>query len=505
MTNLKFEVEDFSVVKQIEDEQFAIVELYVCNAGDNAHNMPIKLSTLKKAANTLKNKYLVAGFDGSDFEGHEPNERIVGHFPESGKISYKKKDGKTFLVAEAVMSKVYANWAYEQFVNKNHRGVSMEITVTKLGEEKDGLTEIKEFVFNGVTILGDTHTPACEGADASIIKFSVENALEFYGKYSWKSNSIVRDFVDSMRNETGKEETETMKDTEQTTAEEIVVEETNEVVEEVVEEPVNTEPVAEENPETEEVFTEEEPTEPKAEDDNETTMEQDDTENDDNDEPDDDNDTEDKDDDEGDTDDNGESKDENFESLTVEQKYQVFQAACNDNKLGWLESFDDEYVYCHDCSDGYTYRYSYSLNGTECTIKAEDKVRVMRGGYVPFEANAEETEAANAENVTNPEVETLQEENAKLKDTIAGYEAEKKSFEVESILSNVIDSLTPEQIDDLRQDSENYSLDNLTEFSNKVKALAFESVKGSKGKYDFAKVAFGDTSAETTHTGKYSW
>lgn len=506
------EVEDFSIVQDISEEQFAIVEVYVCHDGNNRHNMPIKLSTLKKAASTLKNKYLVAGFDGVDFEGHEPDEMIVGHFPESGKISYKKKNGKTYLVAEAIMSKVYADWAYDQFVEQNHKGVSMEISVTKTKEDNDGRTEIKEFVFNGVTILGDSHTPACEGADASIIKFSVENASECYSKYSWKSNVIVRNFVDSMGVETGKEGTEVVK--EETVVTEINTEslENTENVTVETNETVEKETVVEETVETteEEVF---EGDKEKVEDDDTALMEEDkdkDEKDDESKDKSDDDDADKEEDMEAKEDKEDKSDDKKFESLTAEQKYQVFQAACKDSCLGYLESYDDEYLYVYDYCEGYIYRHSYTLDGTNVTI-GEDKERVMRGGYVPFEADTETTEETvteetnAAENVTNPEVETLQEEIAELKATIADYEAEKKSLEVESILSGVIDTLSPEQISNLREEAKEFSLDRMGEFSNKVKALAFESVKGSESKYSFARVAFGQTNAEPTTTGKYSW
>ena len=151
---LSFGVEGFSVLDDYSDSQLAIVEVFVCHDGNNAHNMPIDLSVIKKAKRTLKNKLLVAGLDGSDFEGHEPDEQIVGFFPESSEMKFVEKDGRTYLVAQAIMSKVYAKWAYDVFVDDkdNERAVSMEITV--LGTEisdKDGLEHITKFVFNGVT------------------------------------------------------------------------------------------------------------------------------------------------------------------------------------------------------------------------------------------------------------------------------------------------------------------------------------------------------------------
>ena len=34
-------------------------------------------------------------FDGNDFEGHEPDEQIVGFFPESSKMKFEKRKGRT--------------------------------------------------------------------------------------------------------------------------------------------------------------------------------------------------------------------------------------------------------------------------------------------------------------------------------------------------------------------------------------------------------------------------
>lgn len=195
---ISFEVENLNIVEELEDEQLAIVEVFVCHDGNNAHNMPISLSVLDKAKDTLKNKFLVAGFNGRDFEGHEPDEQIIGFFPESSKMSFVEKGGKNYLVAQAVMSKVYARWAYDLFVKDNERAVSMEITVFDWSESEDGTTHIEGFVFNGVTILGHDHLPACEGSNAQIIKFSTESASEIYSSRMNRSNSIKKQFVNDM-------------------------------------------------------------------------------------------------------------------------------------------------------------------------------------------------------------------------------------------------------------------------------------------------------------------
>ena len=485
---LSFEVEGFNVIDDYSDNQLAIVEVYVCHDGNNHHNMPIDLSVIKKAKKTLKNKFLVAGFDGDDFEGHEPDEQIVGFFPESSEMKFVEKDGRTYLVAQAIMSKIYAKWAYDVFVDDedNYRSVSMEITVlgTEVNDD-DGLEHITKFVFNGVTLLGESHMPACEGANASIIKFSKENALKVYSKRLKNSDKIKKDFVKDMELAEGlrKEESEKMDEKEK-------------VVETVEEEKVET-PVAEEAKE-EETFEE------KSNSDEDTYMEDEKCECKEDkmseDEKSDEESEEEKEDDKEDDDDKDEEDMEcgkDFESLTVEQKYEVFRSAVKEslNGCGYLETYDDEYLYIYDYCENNTFRYSYTLDGTNCIIDVDSKTRVMRGGYVEFEKYEE----------NNTKFEALEKENCELKEKLAAYETAEKDKSVEAILSKVIDVLPAERIAELREEAVNYSLDNLSVFENEVKAIAFEvvadQVKGKK--YSFERMPVNDGMEHKT--SKYGW
>ena len=485
---LSFEVEGFNVIDDYSDNQLAIVEVYVCHDGNNHHNMPIDLSVIKKAKKTLKNKFLVAGFDGDDFEGHEPDEQIVGFFPESSEMKFVEKDGRTYLVAQAIMSKIYAKWAYDVFVDDedNYRSVSMEITVlgTEVNDD-DGLEHITKFVFNGVTLLGESHMPACEGANASIIKFSKENALKVYSKRLKNSDKIKKDFVKDMELAEGlrKEESEKMDEKEK-------------VVETVEEEKVET-PIAEE-------VKEEETFEEKSNSDEDTYMEDEKCECKEDkmseDEKSDEESEEEKEDDKEDDDDKDEEDMEcgkDFESLTVEQKYEVFRSAVKEslNGCGYLETYDDEYLYIYDYCENNTFRYSYTLDGTNCTIDVDSKTRVMRGGYVEFEKYEE----------NNTKFEALEKENCELKEKLAAYETAEKDKSVEAILSKVIDVLPAERIAELREEAVNYSLDNLSVFENEVKAIAFEvvadQVKGKK--YSFERMPVNDGMEHKT--SKYGW
>lgn len=471
---LALNIEEFNIIDDYSDSQLAIVEIYVCHDGNNLHNLPIDLSALKSAKKTLKNKFLVAGYDGNDFEGHEEDEQIVGFFPESSKMRFEKKDGKTFLVAQAIMSKIYADWAYDIFVEENDRAVSMEITVLDSEiDENDGLEHITKFVFNGVTLLGKKHQPACEGASASIIKFSKENALKVYSKHFENSNEIKKNFVESMElADNSRKEDATMKDEKELET----VMENPEVKEEDKTQNVNLEDI--ESDETTYM-------EDKEEDDKDADI--DDKEEEEREERDD---NESEDDDVEEEDMSAESKE--FESLTVEQKYEVFRSAVRETLgCGYLESFDDEYVYVYIFDEGYTYRYSYTLDGTTATIDKDSKTRVMRGGYVEFETYVE----------TSKELDTLKNENCELKEKLFAYEEAEKSKAVEGILASVVDVLSAERIAELREESKDYSLDNLSVFSNEVKAIAFEVLKDTNGKYSFNKMPIN----EVKKTNKYSW
>ena len=484
---ISFEVQGFDVIDDYSDNQFAIAEIYVCHDGNNLHNMPIDLSVIKKAKKTLKNKFLVASFDGDDFEGHEPDELIVGVFPESSEMKFVEKNGKTYLVAQAIISKVYAKWAYDVFVEDedNKRAVSMEITVLGTELQDDGLEHITKFVFNGVTLLGESHMPACEGANASIIKFSKENALKVYSKRLKNSDKIKKDFVKDMELAEGlrKEESEKMDEKEK-----VVETVEDEEVETLVAEKEKEEEQEEKPNSDDDTYMEDEKCEceeDKMSEDEKSDEESNEEENEDDKEDDDDKDEEDM------------ECEKDFESLTVEQKYEVFRSAVKEslNGCGYLETYDDEYLYIYDYCENNTFRYSYTLDGTNCTIDVDSKTRVMRGGYVEFEKYEE----------NNTKFEALEKENCELKEKLAAYETAEKDKSVEAILSKVIDVLPAERIAELREEAVNYSLDNLSVFENEVKAIAFEvvadQVKGKK--YSFERMPVNDGMEHKT--SKYGW
>lgn len=442
MDKISLDIENFEMLpEEYSDEQLATVEVYVCHDGNNRHNIPITREALIKAKDTLKNKFLVAGFDGNDFEGHEPDEMIVGFFPESSEMKFVKINGKTYLVARAIMSKVYAKWAYDIFVNsKNHRDVSMEITVLKgQVDEYDNLLTIEEFVFNGVTILGLSHVPACEGSSASIIKFDYENALKVYNEH--RNETTMVEF-------SGKEETETMDETKDI-VEAVETETTTETPEvEVVEE------------QTPEATSVEEEVQAESEDNK-------------------DKDVDDKDDDNDDVDDDEETDDDE----TMYSEDETIEKECK-NEV------------CSECGQ------------KECVCESKDSDENLSTENCETDESSEETKGDEEEETfesVKAERDSLKEEIENLKLRISKYEASAKSEEIERIISDVVGIFSTEEISELKEEAQKYSLDQLNVFDNEVKAKAFDKVKDKKVENkNFTKIAINEVLDEQKKS-KYLW
>lgn len=460
MDKFAIDVENFSILQEeYSDEQLATVEIYVCHDGNNRHNVPITREALINAKDTLKNKFLVAGFDGNDFEGHEPDEQIVGFFPESSQMKFVKKKGRTYLVAQAIMSKVYAKWAYDVFCEKgNHRDVSMEITVLSgQVDEYDNLLTIEEFVFNGVTILGLDHVPACEGSSASIIKFDCENALKVYNEHR---DTTMVEF-------SGKEEAKTM-DEKKEVVEEVVVEtEEKEFEAETETTETNTESSKEDD---NTMYSEDDKKEePKSEEEAETPKEEKDFE------------VEEETKEEGKSEEEYESKEDVEKEVDSECKEtEEVEAECKEEVAEVeAESEEENLPETENCEA------DKSVNGDEGEVSTEDY------------------ESVKAER------DSLFEENKALKEKVEKYEEKEKSVEIESIISGVIDVFTSEEISALREEAQKFSLEELNIFDNEVKAKAFDKVKKTE-KFEtkkFTKVAINDVLDVNSKTSasKYTW
>ena len=168
-----FEVDNFKVVEENSNSQFATLEIDVCRSGKNSHKMNISRSAIEYAANSIKGKPILAAFDvlDTDFLAHEENEQPVGFFiEEEPQIIEKEYDGnpELFIRAKGKVWKRYFDNVMNIFKRKGGKtDVSMEIDMLDFQEPeygKEGFINI--FSILGCTLLGVK--PAIRGAEAKV-------------------------------------------------------------------------------------------------------------------------------------------------------------------------------------------------------------------------------------------------------------------------------------------------------------------------------------------------
>ena len=186
---INFSIDRIELIDEVSNSQLCLLDVYVCHDGNNSHDMPISLEAIKRSVPTLFGKPLLYAYKNGDFLGHENVQIAAGYFLENNDIRFVEENDKTYLVAKAVLWKMYNPDAYKVFVEDIEKSVSMEIQVLETKDLENGSTEIVDMVFSGVTLLGDSVTPACSGSKASVLKFSemveeTEKLLELhFGKY----------------------------------------------------------------------------------------------------------------------------------------------------------------------------------------------------------------------------------------------------------------------------------------------------------------------------------
>lgn len=103
-------------------------------------------------------------------------ERIFGYIPEDADISteYDEDSNKTYLVTNGVLWKNYLD-EVEDILNNNdgNTEVSMEISVNESSYNDDGLLQIKDYTFEGITMIGVP--PGMKGSNLQLFSSNTKN------------------------------------------------------------------------------------------------------------------------------------------------------------------------------------------------------------------------------------------------------------------------------------------------------------------------------------------
>ena len=190
---IKFEA---SSVKHIDmdaynNDDYMIARTLFLSTRPNAHSITIPVDVLREYAPSVLGKWVTAEVLYGDCTTHTNKQHIVGIVPKEQDVEFvEAKDGYLDAYVDCIISKRYAKEYCEVFSEDDAvRSVSIEATFSMVDEhECDG------FCIKTITTLGKAVNPSVPDANIEIVRFSEEDAEQYYK--NTKEQSMVEKYVD---------------------------------------------------------------------------------------------------------------------------------------------------------------------------------------------------------------------------------------------------------------------------------------------------------------------
>lgn len=204
---LKFSIDNANIISENPKSNFAVLELDFFASGENLHDMYVSEETLMRTASTIKNCPLVWKYDErlDDIYTHDKEEVPCGFVPETSEIKSKKlADGRTMLSVIAYVWKRYTGELLNIFRRDGgKKPVSVELSLFDSQVLPDGLLELLDFRYEGITVLGSFVTPAIPLASANVLSFAeikkeYQEALEEFSFSEAEAERLKREEENKM-------------------------------------------------------------------------------------------------------------------------------------------------------------------------------------------------------------------------------------------------------------------------------------------------------------------
>lgn len=198
---LKFSIDEFSI-DDYNDEEFAIAHICFLSTKPNSHELVISDEVLRRYAPSVLGKWLVAEYSEleQDVTTHTESEWIMGYFPKGQEIEFVESDeGYLCAYANAIVSKIYAVELCDLFDENTVKPVSVEMQYADNGDDN----VVQEFNIVGVTVLGKVFgqkiNGSCPDANMKMVRFSQEDADEFYSEHTHNTLSEMNKISEERR------------------------------------------------------------------------------------------------------------------------------------------------------------------------------------------------------------------------------------------------------------------------------------------------------------------
>lgn len=167
-------------LQSINDAQFVLARLRCFAEGETSHGWKFSLDTVKRASFSLLGKPILWSYSlwTDDAQGHEPDEVACGFIPKSEELAdvqyvYDEDCEKTFVEVNCYIWRVYAEKIVDILARTDGvKDVSSELWI--IGQDEADKYNVTDYVYTGVTVLGEAINPAVKGADIRVVKFSEE-------------------------------------------------------------------------------------------------------------------------------------------------------------------------------------------------------------------------------------------------------------------------------------------------------------------------------------------
>lgn len=196
---LKFSINDIHEVSTENSAEFCYARICVLSTKPNSHQVLITDEILRRDGLSVRGKWIVCDFNGIDATTHTDREKIVGIVPHDAKVDFVEEDGYTSMYVDAIISKIYAKEVYDMFKIDNFRNVSVEMMTDDEDTLPNGDIPIRGLEIVGITILGRYVNGSCPNANMSIIKFSVDEAEDYYNSKQFAEESLQSHPVDKSK------------------------------------------------------------------------------------------------------------------------------------------------------------------------------------------------------------------------------------------------------------------------------------------------------------------
>ena len=197
--DFKFAVEDIQRlnVEEYDENEYCVARMKFLSTRPNSHGLKFSEEVLRRDAKTVLGTWIVAEMLAGDFLTHTPAESIIGIVPKDQDVEFvEADDGYLDAYVDVVLSKRYAKDAYDVFVKDNNRSVSIEFNYS---HPEDDEYEVESYVIRGTTILGKTVHPSVPKANITVTRFSEEEADKFFAKVHNNSLTVLKKFVEERK------------------------------------------------------------------------------------------------------------------------------------------------------------------------------------------------------------------------------------------------------------------------------------------------------------------